>query len=126
MAFIHFLSEGMLACMCFLMAIMEEPVRSFNSSIALMIPALYDILYMIEIFDCEKLIGVNLEGRLTTCPDDNRVRKCRADYGKILQRFPLHEPIQVRPSVLQRDRLKHEDHGQFAAFNVIEGKASPF
>mmetsp|Transcript_30990 Transcript_30990/g.64251 ORF Transcript_30990/g.64251 Transcript_30990/m.64251 type:complete len:378 (-) Transcript_30990:405-1538(-) len=41
MAFIHFLSEGRSACMCFLMAIMEEPVRwSLREEMALMIPAL--------------------------------------------------------------------------------------
>ena len=40
----HFLSEDMLACMCFLMAIEEEPERSLSSVIAAMIPALYDMV----------------------------------------------------------------------------------
>ena len=39
-AFIHFLSAARLACMCFLMAMEEEPVRSLSSVMALTIPAL--------------------------------------------------------------------------------------
>jgi hypothetical protein len=42
--FIHFLSADMLACMCFLMAMEEEPVLSLSSEMALMIPALYDMV----------------------------------------------------------------------------------
>ena len=40
----HFLSAGRLACMCFLMAMDEEPLRSLRASMALMISALYDMV----------------------------------------------------------------------------------
>jgi len=42
--FNHFLSAGRSACMCFLMAIEEEPVRSLSSVMAAIIPALYDMV----------------------------------------------------------------------------------
>jgi hypothetical protein len=38
--FCHALSLGSLACMCFLIAIMEDPVRSLSSAIASKIPCL--------------------------------------------------------------------------------------
>ena len=41
----HFLSARLLACMCFLMAIEEEPVRSLSSVMAAMIPALSDMMF---------------------------------------------------------------------------------
>ena len=44
MPFSHFLSAGRLACMCFLIAMDEEPVRSLSSVMAMIIPALYDIV----------------------------------------------------------------------------------
>ena len=43
----HFLSEDMFACMCFLMAIEEEPERSLSSVMAAMIPALYDMVAVV-------------------------------------------------------------------------------
>ena len=47
--FIHFLSAGKLSCMCFLMAMEEEPVRSLSSVIAAMIPVLYDMVEIVLI-----------------------------------------------------------------------------
>lgn len=38
-AFIHFLWAGKFACMCFLIAMVEEPVPSLSSVMAAMIPA---------------------------------------------------------------------------------------
>ena len=42
--FIHFLPLGSLACITFLMAMEEEPVRSLSSVMAETIPALYDMV----------------------------------------------------------------------------------
>ena len=47
MPFNHFLSVGRLACMCFLTAMEEEPVRSLSSVMAVMIPDLYDMLMIV-------------------------------------------------------------------------------
>ena len=47
MPFIHFLSLGRLACMCFLIAMEEDPVRSLSAEMASKIPALYDMLLVV-------------------------------------------------------------------------------
>ena len=44
MVFNHFLSVGREACMDFLMAMEDEPVRSLSPVMAVMIPALYDMV----------------------------------------------------------------------------------
>ena len=43
-AFNHFLSFGILACMKFLIEIMDKPMQSLSSFIALMLPDLYSIV----------------------------------------------------------------------------------
>ena len=43
-AFFHFLSDGNLSCIYFLIEIIEDPVRSLSSVIASTIPALYDMI----------------------------------------------------------------------------------
>lgn len=47
-AFIHFLSAGILACINFLIAIMLDPLRSLSSVMASAIPALYDIVNILD------------------------------------------------------------------------------
>ena len=53
-ALAHGLSWGIFDCMYFLMAMVEEPVRSFNAEIASIIPALYDILDVVSLIKRER------------------------------------------------------------------------
>ena len=48
MLFNHLLMAGRLPCMCFLMEMEEEQVRSFSSVMAVMIPALCDMVMIVS------------------------------------------------------------------------------
>ena len=81
----HFLSAGKAAIMCFLMACMEEPVRSLRSVMAVMIPALYDMVDEVDLLSATGKVTVgNEELRLDErdAEDNHRCSKqCAAQVG---------------------------------------------